>query len=213
MIYFPAKINKEDVSSLPACNIPGEIVIIDKLKDVLPALRELKKAEFVGFDTETKPSFKAGHQNNIALLQLATESKAFLFRLNILGECSAIKRYLENDKYTKIGLSVKDDFHALQGWMPCKPNNFIELQKFVRFFGIEEMSLRKIYAIIFGKKISKKERLSNWEAAALSPEQIKYAATDAWTCIEIFKYLNDFISEVENAPIPKSQYTISSKKK
>lgn len=212
-MYFPAKINKEDITLLPVCNIPGEIIVVDKLKDVLPALRELKKAEYVGFDTETKPTFKAGHQNNISLLQLATEDKAFLFRLNILGECSAIKRYLENEKYTKIGLSVKDDFHALQGWMPCKPNNFIELQKFVKFFGIEEMSLRKIYAIIFGKKISKKERLSNWEAATLSPEQIKYAATDAWTCIEIFKYLNDVINEEANAPIPKSQYTVSSKKK
>lgn len=213
MINFPAKIDKEIIKDLPSCNIAGEIVIVDKLHDVAPALKELKKAEYVGFDTETKPTFKAGQQNKISLLQLATTEKAYLFRLNMIGECSAIKRYLESDKYTKIGLSVKDDFHALQDWMPCKPNNFIEIQKLVQFFGIEEMSLRKIYAIIFGKKISKRERLSNWEAPTLSPEQIKYAATDAWVCIEIYNYLYNMINEVSNAPISPSQYTVFSKKK
>ena len=213
MTTFSATIDKEIIKDLPGSKFSGEIIIIDNTKDVSSAIKELKQSEFVGFDTETKPTFKVGQHSKISLLQLATESKAFLFRLNMIGMNSSLKRYLENEQYTKIGLSVKDDFRALQDWMPCRPNNFIELQKYVQFFGTEEMSLRKIYAIIFGKRISKRKRLSNWEAPTLSPEQIKYAATDAWACIEIYNYLTSCINEIEEPPVSNLQYTIFSKKK
>ena len=66
-----------------------------------------------------------------------------------------------------------------------KPGTFVELQKEVKDIGIEDNSLQKIYANLFGEKISKGQQLSNWEADVLTEAQQKYAATDAWACIKI----------------------------
>ena len=185
-MLYQSKIEKSDISTLPPCDITGEIIVIDRSEDVVAAIEDLKQCPLIGFDTETRPSFRRGESNTISLLQLATEKRAYLFRLKKIGPNQLIKDLLESNDYLKVGLSVHDDFHSLNRWMPCRPNNFIELQRYVKAFGIEEMSLQKIYAIVFHKRISKRQQLSNWEAEELTPAQQQYAAIDAWDCRNIY---------------------------
>ena len=183
---YQAKIEKEKIIDLPVAKTDCKIVIIDNEQSVDEAVKELYLSDIVGFDTETKPSFAKGKMNKIALLQLSTEKKCYLFRLQKIGKNEKLKTFLESTKILKIGLSVKDDFRMLSKWTKVKPQNFIELQTFVKNFGIEEMSLQKIFAILFSQKISKREQLSNWEADTLGKAQKLYAATDAWACRQIY---------------------------
>ena len=185
-MLYQSKIEKSLISTLPPCDITGEIIVIDRPEDVATAVDDLKQCTLIGFDTETRPSFRRGESNTISLLQLATDKRADLFRLKKIGPNQLLKDLLESEEHMKVGLSVHDDFHSLNRWMPCRPKNFIELQKYVKAFGIEEMSLQKIYAIVFNKKISKRQQLSNWEAEELTPAQQQYAAIDAWACRDIY---------------------------
>lgn len=185
-MLYQSKIEKSVISTLPPCDIVGEIIVIDRPEDVAAAIDDLKQCPLIGFDTETRPSFRRGESNTISLLQLATDQRAYLFRLKKIGPNQLLKDLLESEEHMKVGLSVHDDFHSLNRWMPCRPKNFIELQKYVKAFGIEEMSLQKIYAIVFNKKISKRQQLSNWEADQLTPAQQQYAAIDAWACRDIY---------------------------
>ena len=198
---YQAKIEKEKIVDLPIARTDCEIVVIENPQAVNDAVKELYLSAVVGFDTETKPSFLRGKINKIALLQLSTEKKCFLFRLQKIGKNDALKHFLESTNILKIGVSVKDDFRMLNRWQKVKPQNFIELQTFVKDYGIEEMGLQKIFAIIFKQKISKREQLSNWEADILGNAQKMYAATDAWACRQIYLKLTekiyDFFCDVQ----------------
>lgn len=193
-MLYPNKIEKFTISTLPPCDITGEIIVIDRPEDVAAAIDDLKQCPLIGFDTETRPSFRRGESNTISLLQLATDRRAYLFRLKKIGHNQQLKELLESEEHMKVGLSVHDDFHSLNRWMPCRPKNFIELQKYVKAFGIEEMSLQKIYAIVFNQKISKRQQLSNWEAEELTPAQQQYAAIDAWACRNIYYRLQSIVN-------------------
>lgn len=186
METYSKQISKEEISHLPTVTAVGEIVVIDQPEQVDAAVAELFASPVIGFDTETKPSFTKGTHHTISLLQLCTETKCFLFRLQLIGPSDSLKRLLESKEILKIGLSVHDDFRALNKWMRVFPANFIELQKYAPAYGIEDMSLQKMYAIVFGYKISKSQQLSNWEASHLTPAQQHYAAIDAWACREIY---------------------------
>ena len=127
--------------------------------------------------------------HNVSLLQLSTADTCFLIRLCRTGLTDSLVALLENEEIKKIGVSLHDDSQALRKLRSFNPGGFIDLQKRVTAYGIEEMSLQKIYAIIFGKKISKNQRLTNWEADVLTDKQKMYAATDAWACLEIYNHL------------------------
>lgn len=189
MKTYQPTIEKEHVAILPPCTRTGKIVLVDKPELVDAAVAALNQCREIGFDTESKPAFQRGINNSIALLQLASADTAYLFRLKMIGQHQGLKELLENDKIAKIGLSVHDDFHSLNEWMECRPQHFIELQKYVCAYGIEEKSLQKIYAIIFRQKMSKRQRLSNWDAPTLSDAQELYAAIDAWACLDIYHQL------------------------
>ena len=194
---FEITIDKEKVNEMPVLTYAGDIYVVDSPGQVNAAVATLRKQELVGFDTETRPSFRRGELHKTALIQLATEHECFLFRLNKIGIPAKLQSYLEDASCTKVGLSVHDDFHTMQRSYPLNPGGFIELQELVRSFQIAEMGLQKIYAILFGQKISKSQRLTNWEASTLSEAQQHYAAIDAWACINIYKKLRDgdFIPE------------------
>lgn len=188
---FKISISKEQISTLPITSFQGEITVVDTPDDVSNAVQILEREKFIGFDTETKPSFKKGHTNKVALLQLSTIDHCFLFRLNRLGMGEEISRLMENENIIKIGLSIHDDFNVMHRSSNIVPRGFVELQSLVKDYHIEDISLQKIYAIIFGEKISKGQRLTNWEAASLTPQQQRYAATDAWACLRIYNFLID----------------------
>ena len=168
------KISKEIIATLPIETFPGKIVVIDNEKDADNAVLQLNNERIIGFDTETRPTFKKGKSNHVALIQLSTHDTCYLFRINRIGFTPAIKNLLENESLLKVGISLKDDFCMLSRLNGGQfiPRNFIELQKFVKKYNI-----------------SKGQRLSNWEADHLTENQQLYAATDAWSCIKIYEVL------------------------
>jgi ribonuclease D len=182
-------IKKEEIAEFPVEEFSGKIVEILTEEACDIAVEKLLKAPVVGFDTETRPSFSKGYLNTIALIQVSTYDTCYLFRLNIIGFPQSLIRYLSNPQILKIGLSLKDDFLCMRRRMSFTPNGFVDLQNIIYQYGIDELSLQKIYALLFHKKISKGQRLSNWEAEKLSEAQQKYAALDAWACIKIYEKL------------------------
>lgn len=179
-------ISKEEINTLPIETFNGKIEIIDTNEKVKPAIDVLRKSKVLGFDTETRPSFAKGKSYKVALLQLSSKDTCYLFRLNKIGFPIELENLLNNPKIKKIGLSIHDDFSALNKRKLINPINFIDIQDIVKLYGIKDLSLQKIYAILFRKKISKTQRLSNWEADILNEKQQIYAATDAWTTRNIY---------------------------
>lgn len=182
-------ISNELTATLPALTFKGEIIVVDNEKQIEAACRDLASHPLIGFDTETRPSFKAGISYKVSLLQLSTPTHCYLFRLNKIPFNSEIKEILESPKIKKIGADVAGDLRSLNQLTNLKADGFYDLQSYIWEWGVGEKSLRKMSAIVLGYRISKAQRLSNWEAAALTPQQQLYAATDAWSCIEIHNRL------------------------
>lgn len=186
---FVAKIDNNETAQLPAIEFKGEICIIDREEQIEEACRYLAAQPVIGFDTETRPSFKAGVSYRVSLLQLASEERCYLFRLNRIPLAKPLLNLLENAKLPKIGADVAGDLRSLGQLRHFRAAGFIDLQQEVGAWGIEEKSLRKMSAIVLGKRVSKAQRLSNWESSTLTDKQKTYAATDAWVCIEIYRRL------------------------
>jgi ribonuclease D len=190
MMICTNAITKEEVRQMPREKFEGEIEIVDTYEKLEEAIAYLSSCKEIGFDTETRPSFSKRMHYKMSLLQFSSNERCFLIRLNKFDKMpDMLENFLKNADVKKIGLSLRDDFHGLHLISKVVPDNFIDLQKYVQQFGIEDMSLQKIYAIVFGKKISKRERLSNWEAETLSEAQKMYAAIDAWACLRIYQFL------------------------
>lgn len=196
--------DKKEIGALPVASFEGRIIIVQSETESDKAVRYLLSQQILGIDTETRPSFRKGQTHQVALLQVSTVDTCFLFRLNMIGITESIKRLLEDCSVIKVGLSLKDDMHQLSKRADFTPGMFIELQHEVKKIGIKDMSLQKIYANLFSKRISKGQQLSNWEADTLTPQQKAYAATDAWACIMIYNELNELkrngysIDKIEN---------------
>ncbi len=167
----------------------GEIVIVDNLKTFSKVIPGLMKERLLGFDTETRPSFRKGHKNKVSLIQLATRDKAYLFRINRIGMPPELAGVLANPEVIKAGVAVHDDIRFLKSVRRFNPAGFIDLQSFVRNFGIQSSGLKKLTAIVLGFRISKRQQVTDWEAEELSEPQLVYAATDAWVCYEIYNKL------------------------
>lgn len=180
------KFDKHKIGELPRALFPGRIIVILTKGEAERAVDYLLTSDILGFDTETRPVFQRGRQNKVALLQVSNRTTCFLFRLNRIGLCPAIKRLLESTAVTKIGLSWHDDLRMLSKRGEFNAQGFTDLQDHLKELGIEDLSLAKLYANLFHQKISKREQLSNWEADVLSQKQKDYAATDAWACIQIY---------------------------
>ena len=166
---------------------PGRIFVIQDEREADKAVDYLLSCDIMGVDTETKPSFKRGQMHKVALLQVSTKDTCFLFRLNFIGMPPSIIRLLSNTTVPMVGLSWHDDICSLHRRCDFKPGLFIDIQNLVGKLGIEDLSLQKLYANIFGQKISKRQRLTNWEADVLNEAQKRYAATDAWACINLYQ--------------------------
>ena len=184
-----SKYDKKLIASLPRVLFEGRIVVVLREYEAEKAVAYLLAQNILGVDTETRPSFKKGHVNNVALLQVSTHDMCFLFRLNSLGLSPSILRLLEDKTVPKVGLSWHDDLNMLHRLVDFEAGWFVDLQDHVREVGVEDMSLQKLYANFFGKKISKREQLTNWEADVLSDKQKLYAATDAWACVMLYEEL------------------------
>ncbi|KXB46491.1 3'-5' exonuclease [Bacteroidales bacterium KA00344] len=182
-----SKFDKKEITALPKVTFPGRIISIITASEAEKAVDYLLSSDILGVDTETRPSFHKGEQHQVCLLQVANRDTCFLFRLHRTGITPAIKRLLEDTTVKKIGLSWHDDIRGLQAREPFTPGLFIDLQEVVPTMGVQDLSLQKLYANFFHKKISKRQRLSNWETPVLSERQKQYAAIDAWSCINLYE--------------------------
>ena len=188
---FKENIDKHELGEYPVSGFEGEIVLVDDYSKLEESISILKSASVIGFDTETKPSFIKGKKNKVALLQLSDSEKAFLFRINKIGLPSELVDILSDESISKVGVAIHDDIKGLKAIRNFKEGGFIELQDYVKEFGIVSSGLRKLSAIILGFRISKRQQVSNWESANLTEAQLIYAATDAWVCCEIYKKLDN----------------------
>lgn len=186
---FQAKIDNQATAELPAIEFRGPICVVDREEQIEAACRDLATQAVIGFDTETRPSFRAGVSFKVSLLQLATRERCYLFRLNRISLAKPILKLLENPAISKIGADVAGDLRALRQLRHFRDGGFVDLQQIAPRWGIEEKSLRKLAALTLGKRVSKAQRLSNWEGATLTDKQQLYAATDAWACICIYEAL------------------------
>ena len=174
---------------MPVEAFEGEIFVVDDEQKIVDAMQYLRQQTIVGIDTETRPSFTKGIRYKVALVQISTLDRCYLFRLNKMDYPKEMFDFLTNSSVKKIGLSLRDDLTGLNKHHRFSPQNFIDIQSIAQSYGVLELSLQKIYAIVFGKKISKSQRLTNWDSDELTAPQQVYAATDAWACIRIYQQL------------------------
>lgn len=186
---FADKISNEETAELPAVEFHGKTVIVDQERDIAAACKYLMEQPVVGFDTETRPSFRPGIAYRVSLLQLSSPERCYLFRLNKIPLAKPILQLLEAPEVKKVGAAVDGDLRALRQIRHFDARSFVDLQSIAPEWGIEEKSLRKLSAIVLGMRVSKAQRLSNWEATTLTDKQCVYAATDAWVCTRIYEIL------------------------
>ena len=186
---FIDKISNEQTALLPAVEFRGEIRIVEHERDIAAACKTLAEQPVIGFDTETRPSFRPGVTFRVSLLQLSTPTVCYLFRLNKIPLAKPIPQLFEDRRILKIGADVAGDLRSLRQIRHFRDGGFVDLQGIAPEWGIGEKSLRKLSAIVLGRRVSKAQRLSNWEAATLTDKQQLYAATDAWVCTRIYEQL------------------------
>ena len=186
---FIDKNSNEQTALLPAVEFRGEIRIVEHERDIAAACKTLAEQPVIGFDTETRPSFRPGVTFRVSLLQLSTPTVCYLFRLNKIPLAKPILQLLEDRRVLKIGADVAGDLRSLRQIRHVRDGGFVDLQGIAPEWGIGEKSLRKLSAIVLGRRVSKAQRLSNWEAATLTDKQQLYAATDAWVCTRIYEQL------------------------
>ena len=188
---FRESITPEEIEGLELISFPGEIqVITEEDERYRAAIRDLASCRMIGFDTETKPVFQPhAPRCATALLQLSSEETSYLFRLHTLGVPDSLADILASRSITKVGAAVADDVRGLQRYNHFEASRFMDLQRFAEQYGIKDKSVKKLAAIILGRRVSKAQQLSNWEAQQLSFPQQLYAATDAWICLVMYKSL------------------------
>jgi ribonuclease D len=188
---YQENITVEELAERELSWFKGEILIIEDLVTFHEVFPELHGVRMVGFDTETRPNFKKGRKNSVSLIQLSTDEKAYLFRINKIGIPDDLIKLLSDSKVTKVGVAVHDDIKYLASVKKFTPRGFVDLQTYVKDFGIQSSGLKKLTAIILGFRISKRQQVTDWEAEQLTEAQVIYAATDAWVCHEIYRKLRN----------------------
>jgi len=192
---FQNEISKEEVENLDLVQFEGPIAVVDTMDDFRREIGQIERCPLLGFDTETKPSFKKGKVNPTSLIQLATQERAWIIRVTRIGYPERLLRLLSSENIIKVGAGLNDDLRRLRSDFHFEPAGFLDLQQYVEAFRIEEKGLKKMSAIVLGKRISKSQQVSNWDADPLTEAQLIYAATDAWICLEIYRTLRNSIRD------------------
>lgn len=188
--YNP-NITAEEIALRDLSWFRGEIVVVEDFDTFSSVFPRLLGKDLLGFDTETRPSFRKGRRNKVSLIQLSTEDLAVLFRINRIGLPEELIDLLSDPTVIKAGVAIHDDIRFLESVKKFSPKGFIDLQSFVKEFGIESSGLKKITAIVLGFRISKRQQVTDWESEKLTEAQEIYAATDAWVCHQIYRKLEN----------------------
>ncbi len=167
----------------------GKIHLINTDVALNSVAADLSQAKILGFDTETKPSFKKGEVYKVALLQLATATDAYLIRLQALTNFEIIRNIFENESIVKVGCAIHDDIKQLQKIFHFTVKNFVELQELAKVKNLKNFGLKGMTEEVLQAQLSKGPKLTNWQAETLTEKQLLYAATDAWIGLELYKKL------------------------
>ncbi|MEQ9438143.1 MAG: 3'-5' exonuclease [Cyclobacteriaceae bacterium] len=191
---FPKNITKEEINELPLRKYEGRIVLVTQAEAQEAAFEELKQYEVVGFDTEARPSFRKGVRYDTSLIQLSVPDKTYLIRLNYTGISPAFADFFANPSIKKVGISIKDDLKDLhklcaKHHVAFATDNVLDLNDAAKRLEVHHAGVRRLTAIFLGFRVSKAQQTSNWENAQLTEPQMRYAATDAWVCLEIYQHL------------------------
>ena len=195
MMMFEKEISKEAVGQLKLIQYEGPVTVLQSEEEFNREVDSICYGRVVGFDTETRPSFKKGQVYPTSLIQLAIHDHAWLVRVGRMGYPRRLREMLSDQSIIKVGSGLNDDIRRMKSDFHFEPAGFLDLQHYVEAFQIEEKGLKKLSAIILGRRISKSQQVSNWDADELTEAQIRYAATDAWICLEIYQALRNVLSE------------------
>jgi len=177
---FPTTIAKEQVNALPLARYEGPIQVVSRPREVHDAVDYLRDEALVGFDTESRPSFRRGDNHPVALLQIAGAERVYLFQLQLLDQLEPVLALLADPAIRKAGVAIRDDIRKLQELGEFAPRNFVEIADFSRHLDVNNTGLRNLSAMFLGYRVSKGAQVTNWARPDLSQSQISYAATDAW---------------------------------
>jgi ribonuclease D len=183
---FLRPISREAVNALPIRRYEGDVRLVASREDAERAAADFAAEGVVGFDTETRPAFRAGDSYPPALVQVASARAVYLFQLARLDFSAVISALLGSAKTVKAGVGLADDLRQLRKVFELAPAALVDLGAVARRHGIEKSGVRTLAALFLGIRIPKGTKTSNWATRALSPQQIAYAATDAWTCRELY---------------------------
>ncbi len=192
---WPIEIAKDTIPALPLLQFSGKVRLITNKKSLEKAIETLKAAKVLGFDTETRPSFKKGQSFSISLIQFSTNDEAFLIRLNRSEINPEICKILADPKIIKTGIALHDDIKGLQKLVPFEANGFVDLSDVGKHMKIKQLGLRNMAAMLLGGRVSKSAKLSNWNAPQLTQSQILYAATDAWVSLLLYQEMEKLSKE------------------
>jgi ribonuclease D len=176
--------------ALKILSFPGKIHLIHTDQELLTVASALESAPQLGFDTETRPAFKKGEVHPVALLQLATETDAYIIRLKHIRNFELIKFIFENPEVIKAGVAIRDDIKNLHKRFQFAPHGFIELQTLAKTKNLQNFGLKSMTEEVLEGTITKGPKTTNWEAQELTNKQILYAATDAWIGLKLYQKLN-----------------------
>ena len=187
--HYIQHISKDLLQWMPVAAFEGEVVVVDREEQVAEAVAYLRTQPVIGVDTEARPSFQRGVHYPTALVQIASHERCYLFRLTHIGMPQELADLFADPSIRKVGLAFRDDINGLRRRHDFTPANCVDVQSMVARYGIMDLGLQKVFAICFGKKISKSQQLTNWENTHLTPEQARYASTDAWATLLIYEDL------------------------
>ncbi|MCG8531090.1 MAG: 3'-5' exonuclease domain-containing protein 2 [Desulfovibrionales bacterium] len=177
---YKRKITKEEINALPLRRYDGNISIVRTESELRAVVDRMQKETLLGFDTETRPTFRKGKINLPSLVQLACSDVVYLIQLNWIPFCEPLISLFTDGTIAKTGVAVRDDIKDLQKLSPFKDKGVIDLGEVARSIGLETHGLRNLAANLLGFRISKGAQCSNWANKELTHQQIVYAATDAW---------------------------------
>ncbi len=183
-------ISKDEINCLPMKQYDGLIHLIRTPEAADNAAEKLKQETLLGFDTETRPTFRVGEYYQPSLLQLATGAEVFLFQIKLTGLTKGLCDVLSSPEIIKTGVSIRSDVSELRKLTDFKPAGFVELAEHAKKAHIKNLGLRGLAALLLGFRVSKREQTSNWAKNELTESQLRYAATDAWLGREIYLHMN-----------------------
>lgn len=185
------RLSSDYINTLPIVKFEGKVVIVDNKEQEEKVIKLLRKEEYVGFDTESKPAFKKGVSYPISLVQLATQDTAYLIQVKKTGFTDALADFLSNKKIKKIGVGVKNDITKLNELKDFIAGGFIDLSTIAAEKGIIQIGVRGLTARYIAHRLVKSSQKTNWAKSELTRKQQLYAASDAWICLQIYPRLLD----------------------